>query len=83
MTKKIAWIERAKANLRAVDQQTVLRILHALAHFAATGQGDAKQLQDVQPPEFRLRIGDYRVRYYDQSDSIEILTVKHRRDAYR
>ncbi len=33
--------------------------------------------------ELRLRCGDYRVRFYDYGDSIFILAVKHRREAYR
>ena len=63
--KKIAWRDQAKAQLRAIDQPTALRILHALAHFAATGEGDVKRLQDIEPPEFRLRVGDYRLRFHD------------------
>ena len=58
--KNIAWRDQAKAQLRAIDQPTALRILRALAHFAATGEGDVKRLQDIEPPEFRLRVGDYR-----------------------
>jgi mRNA-degrading endonuclease RelE of RelBE toxin-antitoxin system len=42
-----------------------------------------ERLRDVDPPEFRLRVGDYRIRFHDRSDSFEILSVKHRRDAYR
>lgn len=42
-----------------------------------------KRLQDIDPPEFRLRIGDYRLRYHDHGDSIEMLRVLHRKDAYR
>jgi mRNA-degrading endonuclease RelE of RelBE toxin-antitoxin system len=83
MPKKIAWTDRAKASLRAIDQPTALRILHTLARLLATGEGDVKRLQDIDPPEFRLRVGDYRVRFHDFGDSIEILSVKHRRDAYR
>jgi hypothetical protein len=58
--KKIAWRDQAKAQLRAIDQPTALRLLRALAHFAATGEGDVKRLQDIEPPDFRLRVGDYR-----------------------
>ena len=83
MSKKIVWTDRAKANLRAIDQATALRILHALARVLATGEGDVKRLQDIEPPEFRLRVGDYRVRFRDSNDSIEIVSVKHRREAYR
>jgi len=49
----------------------------------ATGEGDVNRLQDIDPPEFRLRVGDYRVRFHDSGDAIEILSVKHRREAYR
>jgi mRNA-degrading endonuclease RelE of RelBE toxin-antitoxin system len=69
--------------MRAIDQQTALRILHRLARFIATEEGDVKRLRDLDPPEFRLRAGGYRVRFFDRGDSIEILAVKHRREAYR
>ncbi|MDE3106066.1 MAG: type II toxin-antitoxin system RelE/ParE family toxin [Acidobacteriota bacterium] len=65
-----------------MDQPTALRI-HALADFAATGDGDVKRLQNIDPPEFRLRVGDYRVRFHDLGDAIEVLAVRHRREAYR
>jgi len=83
MQKKVVWSDRAKSNLRAIEQATALRILHALARMLATGEGDVKRLQDIEPPEFRLRVGDYRVRFRDFDESIEILSVKHRREAYR
>jgi hypothetical protein len=34
--------------------------LHILARYLATGEGDVKRLKDIEPPEFRLRAGDYR-----------------------
>jgi len=83
MAKKIVWSDRAKASLRAIEQATALRILHALARVIATGEGDVKRLQDIEPPEFRLRIGDYRVRFRYSDNAVEILSVKHRREAYR
>jgi mRNA interferase RelE/StbE len=83
MGKKIAWTDPAKADLRAIDQTTALHILHVIARYLATGEGDVKRLQDVEPPELRLRVGDYRVRFHDLGDSIVVLAVKHRREAYR
>jgi mRNA-degrading endonuclease RelE of RelBE toxin-antitoxin system len=83
MSRKIAWTDQAKAGLRAIGKDTALRILHALARYIETGEGDVKRLQDVEPPEFRLRVGDYRVRFHDLGDSILVLAVKHRREAYR
>jgi mRNA-degrading endonuclease RelE of RelBE toxin-antitoxin system len=83
MGRKIAWTEQAKTDLRAIDQATALRILRIVGRYLATGVGDVKQLQDVEPPEFRLRVGDYRMRFHDLGDSILVLAVKHRREAYR
>jgi mRNA-degrading endonuclease RelE of RelBE toxin-antitoxin system len=83
MGKKVAWTDQAKTDLRAIDQATALRILHVVARYLATGTGDVKHLQDVDPPEFRLRCGDYRVRFHDLGDSILVVAVKHRREAYR
>ncbi len=50
MPKKIVWSDRAKTDLRAIEQATALRILHALARVLATGEGDVKRLQDIDPP---------------------------------
>ena len=83
MRKKIVWKDQARNDLRAIDRTTALQILHGLDRFSATGEGDVKRLQGIEPPEFRLRIGDYRVRFQDTGDSMLILTVKHRREAYR
>jgi len=81
--KSVAWADQAKADLRAIDQPTALRILHTVARYLASGEGDVRRLQDVEPPELRLRVGNYRVRFYDYGDSILILAVRHRREAYR
>ena len=48
-----------------------------------TGAGDVIKLQ---PPrsEFRLRAGDYRVLFLRiHANSIEVLHVRHRREAYQ
>jgi mRNA-degrading endonuclease RelE of RelBE toxin-antitoxin system len=81
--KTAAWTDQAKADLRAIEQKTALRILHTLARYLASGEGDLKYLTDIDPPELRLRVGDYRIRFYDYGSSITVLAVKHRRDAYR
>lgn len=83
MGKNVIWEAQAKAHLRAIDQATALRILHALARYLETGEGDVKRLRGIEPPEFRLRVGDYRVRFHDLGDTLRITGVKHRREAYR
>jgi len=83
MAKKLIWSGQSRAELRAIEQVTALRILHSLARLIFTGEGDVERLQNIDPPEFRLRVGDYRVRFHELSDSVEILSVRHRREAYR
>jgi mRNA-degrading endonuclease RelE of RelBE toxin-antitoxin system len=83
MAKKIAWTDQAKADVRGIDRETAIDLLHRLARFLATEDGDVKRLTDIDPPEFRLRLGDYRLRFYDHGDWIEILRVRNRKDAYR
>lgn len=83
MSRKIGWTDQAKADLHNIDRRTALRILHPLARLVANGEGDVKRLQDLQPPEYRFRVGDYRVRFHDLGESILVIAVKHRREAYR
>jgi hypothetical protein len=49
MGKNVLWTDQAKAQLRAIDQPTALRILHALARYLETGEGDVKRLQNIEP----------------------------------
>jgi hypothetical protein len=83
LAKKFIWTEQARADVRAIDRETALNLLHGLARFGATEEGDVKRLQDVEPREYPLRLGDYRVRFHDLGDAIEILHVRQRREAYR
>jgi len=83
MPKKIEWTEAARADVRRVDREVAMRILEGLARFLFTDEGDVKLVKGSDPREYRLRIGDYRVRFHDLGDTLQILSVKHRREAYR
>lgn len=83
MPKKIEWTPAARADLRRIAQQAALRILEGLARFLLTEEGDVKLLKGSDPKEYRLRVGDYRIRFYDLGDTVQILSVRHRREAYR
>ncbi len=80
--KRFRWTEQAKSELRQIDRQQALEILHALTRYAKTGEGDLKHLRGS--TDWRLRVGDYRVRFEILPDDVlRILHVKHRREAYR
>jgi mRNA-degrading endonuclease RelE of RelBE toxin-antitoxin system len=84
-SKRIAviWSPQACADLRAIDRDTALQILHCLDRYLLHREGDVKNLK---PPRtgFRLRCGDYRL-FFDLAGSatIHITAVRHRKDAYR
>ncbi len=73
--------ETARADLRRIDREQAMTILLALTRFGKSGEGDVKQLKGSK--DFRLRVGDYRVRMRVSDDTIRIAQVKHRKEAYR
>ncbi len=83
MGELILWTDPAKAQLRQIDQVTAMRILHAVDHYRKTEGGDAIQMRDKKPPEFRLRVGDYRIIFERLAGVLRITAVGHRRDIYR
>lgn len=60
MIKRVIWSDEARADIRAIDRETALRLLKALARFLQTESGNVKQLQGFEPPRYRLRVGDWR-----------------------
>jgi mRNA interferase RelE/StbE len=83
MPKQIEWTPQARADVRRIDRPTALSLLEDLADYVVNGHGDVERLQGVDPPDLRLRLGDYRIRFYDREETILILRVLHRREAYR
>lgn len=69
--------------MRRIDRETAVRILEGLARFLLAEEGDVKLLKDSDPREYRLRVGDYRIRFHDLGDALQILSVRHGREAYR
>ncbi len=81
--KQIEWSEESLDDLAALDKGTARRMKAAVERFAETGSGSVKKLQGIDPPEFRLRIGDFRVRFHTDGDILRVLRVRNRKDAYR
>lgn len=56
------------------------RIDARLLDFAATGKGDVKRLKGRSGA--RLRVGDWRVIFYEERGAIVVVAVGHRREVY-
>jgi mRNA interferase RelE/StbE len=80
---KFVWPESARAELRTVDREFAVRILHALTAYGESGMGDVKALAGQWQGYFRLRVGDYRVIFTIAPDEVTIIRVRHRSEIYR
>ncbi|MBI4200855.1 MAG: type II toxin-antitoxin system RelE/ParE family toxin [Chloroflexi bacterium] len=75
----------AERDLRRLDAQGRARVFDALDRYVAKRQrGDVKKLQGSDN-EWRLRVGNWRVRFRvdTQEAVVVILAVRSRREAYR
>jgi hypothetical protein len=50
MGKRVVWTRQAAADVRAIEKPVAMQILRTLARYARTGEGDTKQLRDIEPP---------------------------------
>jgi mRNA interferase RelE/StbE len=77
---QILYTPTATRQLLKLSPQVRERIGKKLNVFAATGQGDVKKLKGQTGA--RLRVGDWRVIYYEEAGTIVVVAVGHRREIY-
>jgi len=83
MTYAIELKPRAIKDFRRVPPEQAARVADALEALADGMKGDVKRLTNF-TPEYRLRVGDYRVLFeIEGRNRIVVYRVRHRRDAYR
>lgn len=85
MSLEVRWRPRARRDLKRLDPSVQRRVVDAVEHFAQTGEGDVKRLTNVSPPEHRLRVGGWRVRFtLDlEAQALYVVRVLPRDKAYR
>jgi mRNA interferase RelE/StbE len=77
------WAPGVPAELRKIERDMAMRILLALTRYAETGEGDIKALEGGFKGTYRLRVGDWRVRFRRlQGGAIYVIAVRNRGDAY-
>ena len=81
--KQIEWSEESLQDMAALEKRKARQVKNAVERFAQHGTGKVKKLQGVDPAEFRLRVGDFRVRFQVDGDTLRILRLLDRKDAYR
>ena len=82
--RKLVLTEQAEIDLDRLDRATRLRVAAAIQRLIVTNTGNIKKLHGIDPPEYRLRVGDWRVRFSQpDSDTVCINRVQDRKVAYR
>lgn len=80
---QVEWTERALKDAARLDQSQRERILQAIERLSATGHGDVKRVRGTER-EWRLRVGDWRVRLeHRPGGTLVILRVLPRGAAYK
>jgi mRNA interferase RelE/StbE len=73
---------RFRQDLRRLDAQMhrrVLEVLERLQEDPFQGQ----RLTNVAIGQWRIRVGDYRIRYDIEGEQVLLYRVRHRREIYR
>ena len=82
MKYELAFKPRARKDLKALSSENAARILDKVESMTNNLTGDVKKLTNL-TPEYRLRIGDYRVLFEIEGQRIVVYRIVHRREAYR
>lgn len=76
--KPISYTSAATRQWLKLTPEIRQRVDYRLAQYATTGQGDVKKLKGRSG--MRLRVGDWRVIFYEERGTIIIVAVGHRRE---
>lgn len=80
---RIEWTRQAERDASKLPEKRLTQVIEALDRYAGSGEGDVKKLVNVNPPEYRLRVGAYRVRFrLDAGPVLLVLRVLPRGGAY-
>jgi len=80
----IEWKTSAKKELRNIDKKEIPKIIKAIENLAFNPHPtNHKKLLGTEH-NFRIRVGNYRIIYFIEDNKllIEIIRVRHRKDAY-
>jgi len=73
---------RAEKDLASFQKPDAQKIADAIFELADGLTGDIKRLTNFSP-EYRLRVGDWRILFETSQNKVIIYRILHRREAYR
>lgn len=83
MAYKIDYDVKAYKQLQKLDNSIAKKILNGIEKFAKNpNTTNTKKLKTPFDGAYRLRVGDYRVIFYQQDDFMLISKIAHRKQVY-
>jgi mRNA interferase RelE/StbE len=82
MKYEIRFKPRALKDGEKIPKQELARIFEKIQNLENDLSGDVKHLTNFYP-EYRLRVGNYRVLFEIEESAVVIYRIRHRRDIYR
>jgi len=79
---RITFKPRALKDGEKIPKKNLRRIFDKIDQLSDGLQGDVKRLANF-TPEYRLRVGEYRILFEIEADKIVIYRIRHRKDVYR
>lgn len=79
---EIEYNVEAQRDLRKLSPDVARRILAKIDRLTGGLTGDVKRLRNIKP-DYRLRVGDWRVLFAIEGSTIVIHHVSHRSTAYK
>ena len=82
---RVEWKNTALRELKQLDRQVLQRLVTAAEGIASDPRPVGARKLTGSDHTYRIRVGDYRIVYEISDDDglVEIVRVRHRRDAYR
>ncbi len=82
MQYKIRFKPRALKDGKKIPNQELAHIFEKIKDLENDLSGDVKHLTDFYP-EYRLRVGNYRVLFEVEGNDVVVYRIRHRKDIYR
>ncbi|VAW34467.1 hypothetical protein MNBD_CHLOROFLEXI01-5138 [hydrothermal vent metagenome] len=82
MQYEIHFKPRALKDGKRIPKQELVRIFEKINELENNLSGDVKCLTDFDP-EYRLRVGNYRILFNVEENDIFIYRIRHRKDIYK
>ena len=83
MTAEVRYKKKVYQDLKRIDKKEAIRIIDKLEKVLSKNPDKGIPLKGRYKGLYKLRIGNYRVRYYKIPTGVEIVRIEHRSQAYK